>query len=127
MVIGDSVLISASYGRGSALLDLDEQLRPIPRWTTEEFGLHFHTAAVRDGHAYGFEGRNEPDASFACLDLATGEVLWREWPLWDETFRRGRSEFVRPAGYYRAQLLAADGAHLCLGELGQDVDAVRRE
>ena len=43
-----------------------------------DFGLHFSTAIHRDGYLYGFEGRNEPDASLACVDAATGKMVWRE-------------------------------------------------
>ena len=56
-------------------------------WTTQEFGLHFNTPIYKDGYLYGFDGRNEPDASLACVDAASGKVVWRETPEWTETFR----------------------------------------
>ena len=58
-------------------------------WTTKEFGLHFNTPIYRDGYLYGFDGRNEPDASLACVEAATGKVVWREAPEWTETMERG--------------------------------------
>ena len=70
-------------GRGSA------GLHPQGVWTTQEFGLHFNTAIYRDGYLYGFDGRNEPDASLACVDAASGKVVWRETPEWTETFEAG--------------------------------------
>ena len=85
-------------------------------WTTQEFGLHFNTAIHRDGYLYGFDGRNEPDASLACVDAATGRVVWRETPEWTETFRSAAGG--RSLGTYRGSLLAVDGQFLCLGELG---------
>ena len=87
-------------------------------WTTQEFGLHFNTAIYRGGYLYGFDGRNEPDASLACVDAATGKIVWRETPEWTETVGpggRGRPQLV---GTYRGSLLAADGQFLCLGEMG---------
>ena len=54
-------------------------------WTTQEFALHWNTPIHRDGYLYGFDGRNEPDASLACVDVATGKVVWREIPEWSET------------------------------------------
>jgi outer membrane protein assembly factor BamB len=87
-------------------------------WTTREVGLHFNTAIFRDGYLYGFDGRNEPDASLVCVDAATGKVIWREALEWTETlaFRGQKQEQV--LGTYRGSLLAADGQFLCLGELG---------
>ena len=63
-------------------------------WTTQEFGLHFNTAIHRGGYLYGFDGRNEPDASLACVDAATGRIVWRETPEWTETIEPARP---RPA------------------------------
>ena len=72
----------------------------------------------RDGYLYGFDGRNEPDASLACVDAATGKVVWRETPEWTETFGGGRRRRQQIVGTYRGSLLAVDGQFLCLGELG---------
>src|SRR5688572_17540669 len=79
------------------------------------FGLHFNTAIHRDGYLYGFDGRNEPDASLACVDASNGSIVWRETPEWTETLAGGRPLVTGP---YRGSLLAADGQFLCLGELG---------
>ena len=83
-------------------------------WTTQEFGLHFNTPIYKDGYLYGFDGRNEPDASLACVDVSNGRVVWRETPEWTET-EGGRQQIMGP---YRGSLLAVDGQFLCLGELG---------
>ena len=87
-------------------------------WTSREIGLHFDTAIHRDGYLYGFDGRNEPDASLACVEAASGNVVWRETPEWLETFDvRGESR-QQMLGTFRGSLLAADGQFLCLGALG---------
>jgi outer membrane protein assembly factor BamB len=115
VVFDNKVFISASYRTGGALVEVTPDFTHRVRWRTQEFGLHFNTAVYRDGYLYGFDGRNEPDASLACVDAATGRVVWRFAPEWTETLASGRSQI---AGTYRGSLLAVDGHFLCLGELG---------
>lgn len=118
VVFDNKVFISASYRTGSALLDIQPDFTHRVAWTTRDFGLHFNTAIHRDGYLYAFDGRNEPDASLACLEVETGEVVWREIPEWTETFEVRGEERQRVVGTYRGSLLAADGQFLCLGEWG---------
>lgn len=114
VVFGDRVFISATYRTGSALLRVREDFSDELLWTSDDFDLHFSTAIYRDGYLYGFDGRNEGDASLACLDASDGHVVWREIPEWVET-TAGRQEYVST---YRACLTAVDGAYLVLGEIG---------
>lgn len=67
---------------------------------------------------YGFDGRNEPDASLACVDASNGSVVWRTTPEWTETIEVNGQRQRRLVGTYRGSLLAVDGQFLCLGELG---------
>jgi outer membrane protein assembly factor BamB len=114
VVFDDKVFISASYRTGGALVQINPDFTHKVLWTTQEFGLHFSTPIYRDGYLYGFDGRNEPDASLACLEAATGKIVWREVPEWPETLG-GRSQTLST---FRGSLLAVDGNYLCLGELG---------
>jgi outer membrane protein assembly factor BamB len=114
VVFDNKVFISASYRTGGALLEVRPDFTHRVLWTTQEFALHFNTAIHRNGYLYGFDGRNEPDASLACVDAATGKVVWRETPEWPERLG-GREEVVGP---YRGSLLAIDGQFLCIGEFG---------
>jgi outer membrane protein assembly factor BamB len=114
VVFDNKVFISASYRTGGALVQVNPDFTHKVLWTTQEFGLHWNTPIHRDGYLYGFDGRNEPDASLACLDVATGKVVWREAAEWDETLT-GRQVRVST---FRGSLLAVDGRYLCLGELG---------
>src|SRR5262249_3454931 len=114
VVFDNNVFISASYRTGSALVEVRPDFTRAIRWTTQDFGLHFNTAIYRDGHLYGFDGRNEPDASLACVDATTGKVAWRQSPEWTETFEvRGRRQQAA-LSTYRGSLLAVDGQFLCL-------------
>lgn len=118
VVFDNKVFISASYRRGSALLEIRPDFSYRAAWTTQEFGLHFNTAIYRDGYLYGFDGRNEPDASLACVNATNGKVVWREVPEWTETIQIGGQRRQQLMGTYRGSLLAADGQFLCLGEMG---------
>lgn len=118
VIVANQVFISASYRTGSALLNLLPNGGYTPAWTTQEFGLHWMTPIVKDGFIYGFDGRNEPDASLACLELKTGKLMWRITPEWEETFFAGGAPRTQRMSTYRGSLLWADGKFLCLGELG---------
>lgn len=118
VVFDNKVFISASYRTGGALLEINPDFSHKVVFTTREFGLHFNTPIYKDGFLYGFDGRNEPDASLACLNTATGQIAWRATPEWDETIEINGQRQARRLGTFRGTLLAVDGAYLCLGELG---------
>ena len=112
------MFVSASYRAGGALLEIRPDFTYRPLWTTREFGLHFNTPIYKDGYLYGFDGRNEPDASLACVDAASGKVVWRTAPEWSELIQVNGQPQRQTVGTYRGSLLAVDGQFLCLGELG---------
>ena len=89
VVFDNKVFVSASYRTGGALLEIRPDFTHRVVWTTQEFGLHWNTPIYRNGFLYGFDGRNEPDASLACVDAASGKVVWRTTPEWNETFTVG--------------------------------------
>jgi outer membrane protein assembly factor BamB len=92
VVFDNKVFVSASYRTGGALIEIRPDFTHRVLWTTQEFGLHWNTPIYRNGFLYGFDGRNEPDASLACVEAATGKVVWRTTPEWNETF-------IMPKGY----------------------------
>ena len=118
VVFDNKVFVSASYRTGGALLEIRPDFTHRVIWTTQEFGLHWNTPIYRDGYLYGFDGRNEPDASLACVDAATGKIVWRVTPEWNELIGSGTQRRPQLVSTYRGSLLAADGQFLCLGELG---------
>jgi outer membrane protein assembly factor BamB len=118
VIFDNKVFISASYRTGGALLEIRPDFTHRVVWTTQEFGLHWNTPIYRNGFLYGFDGRNEPDASLACIDAATGKAVWRATPEWNETFNAGGARRQQLVGAYRGALLAVDGYFLCLGEMG---------
>jgi outer membrane protein assembly factor BamB len=118
VVFDNKVFVSASYRTGGALLEIRPDFTHRVVWTTQEFGLHWNTPIYRNGFLYGFDGRNEPDASLACVDAASGNVVWRATPEWNETLEVGGRKRQQLLGAYRGSLLAVDGHFLCLGEMG---------
>ena len=118
VVVGNQVFISASYKTGGALLNVLPNGGQSVAWTTQDLSTHFNTAIHKDGYLYGFDGRNEPDASLACLELKTGKVMWRVNPEWEETLVVNGVEHRQTLGTFRGTLLWVDGKFLCLGEMG---------
>ena len=118
VIFDNQVFITASYRAGGALITINPDFTHEVAWTTQEFALHYNTPIHRDGYLYGFDGRNMGDASLACVEAATGEIVWREVPEWQETVVQGDRERQLLIGTARGSLLAADGQFLCLGELG---------
>lgn len=118
VIFGNSVFVSASYRTGGALLDLQPDGSHKTAWTTRDFGLHFNTPVYKDGYLYGYDGRNEPDASLACINARTGELAWRETPEWKETLDINGEKKEQMLSTYRGNLLQVDGRFLALGEMG---------
>jgi outer membrane protein assembly factor BamB len=118
VVFDDKVFVSASYRAGGALIEIRPDFTHRLLWTTQEFGLHFNTPIYKDGYLYGFDGRNEPDASLACIDVSSGKAVWRKSPEWEELIMSSGQPQRQLVGTYRGSLLAVDGQFLCLGELG---------
>lgn len=78
VIVGeDRVFVSAGYGYGSHLFQIkaeaEDKLSATELWHNLRMKTQFNTPAVRDGHAYGLD-----DGRLECLDLATGERLWKE-------------------------------------------------
>ena len=82
-------------------------------WTTQDFALHFNTPIYCDGYLYGFDGRNQGDASLACVDAMTGHVVWREAPTWTETFEQNGQHAGIGAGH-RTRFTAGRRRTVCL-------------
>lgn len=118
VIFGNSVFISASYKTGGAMLEIAPDGKHKVQWTTPEFGMHFATPILKDGFLYGFEGRNEPDASLACLDARTGKLMWRQTIEWKETIEVNGDRRDQMLSPFRGSILQVDGRFLVLGELG---------
>ena len=65
------ILLTASYGAGSYLLDLSSG-SPVQIWKTNWMKTKFSSAVISGGYAYGFD-----EGFLACIDLATGKRIWK--------------------------------------------------
>jgi outer membrane protein assembly factor BamB len=76
LVIGNQVFISASYGTGAALLEVNgSEYKKI--WANDDsMSNHYSTCVYHDGFLYGFHGRQEEGQALRCVQLRTGKVMW---------------------------------------------------
>jgi outer membrane protein assembly factor BamB len=100
VVIGDKLLLTAAYGVGSALLQLEEGgVKEV--WRNKSLSSHWATPIYVDGHVYGFDGRHEHEAELRCVRLSDGMVLWSK------------------KGYERGSMTLAEGKFYILAEDGR--------
>ena len=102
VVVGDTVLLSAAYQTGSALLRIGEK-KAEEVWRNMALGAHWSTPIVHEGHAYGFDGRHEHEATLRCVRMSDGQVLWQK------------------DGYERGSMIRVDGRWILLAEDGRMV------
>ncbi|MCB1276723.1 PQQ-binding-like beta-propeller repeat protein [Prosthecobacter sp.] len=73
----DRLLVTSSYGVKSHLLEIkagaDGKLAVASLWGSSAPRTKFSSASVFDTHAYAVD-----EGTFCCVDLATGERVWRE-------------------------------------------------
>ena len=134
VVHDDTVLISAAYYRvGAVLLRVRpdgksfEDVWHLPRSPSERepsgggfkqpvLETHWNTPVLHDGFVYAFSGRNEPDASFRCVELKTGRLAWERNEQWPGHPPPGSR--AQPNVYGRGSAILADGKLVVLGEGG---------
>jgi outer membrane protein assembly factor BamB len=76
VVVGNLVFLSASYGTGATLLQIDgASVKQL--WATDDaLSNHYATSVYRDGYMYGYHGRQEFGQSLRAIELKTGKVQW---------------------------------------------------
>ncbi len=118
VVVGNRVLVSATYRTGAAFLAIEPDGSFRKLWQNPDFDLHWTTAVHDDGYFYAFSGRNEPDAKLACVRASDGETVWSQALEWQETVRLQGETRTIYGSPYRGNLLKVDGRFLALGEHG---------
>ena len=131
IVSDDLVLLSSAYYRlGSVALQVNLDGRsfteawrnpqnPYERdaitgsYPTPVLEVHFTTPVLHSGFLYAFSGRNEPDASFRCVELKSGKLKWTREEGW-----RAHST-PQPSQFGRGSLILADQKLIVLGEGGR--------
>jgi outer membrane protein assembly factor BamB len=121
VVEGDLILISSAYFKnGSVLLRVQPDGRGVEEvWRSVALEMHWTRPVLAGGHLYAFSGRNEPDASFRCVEFATGTVKWERpegWP--NGGHAKLRPGEPAPNVFGRGSAILADGKLIALGEAG---------
>ena len=135
VVQDDLVLISSAYYRSGAQLlrvkpdgksyDVAWSIPKSPferdaatrQWAPTVLEIHWNTPVLLDGHLYAFSGRNEPDATFRCVEFKTGRLAWSRDEQWPGHPAPGSK--AQPPVYGRGSAILADGKLIALGEGGK--------
>ncbi|HEY1082147.1 MAG TPA: hypothetical protein VGE29_07790, partial [Prosthecobacter sp.] len=105
---------------GGVMVEYDENFKAREIWHSEKIAVHWMTPVYLDGHLYAIDGERENNSRLVCVNADTGEEVWARNIEWEDAAfgaSQGRSKPVR-LSILRASLLRADGAFLCLGEIG---------
>ncbi len=136
VVQDDLVLISSAYYRCGAVLlrvlpdgnsfedvwrdpkrhpmDMSDRDPETGTWKVPALELHWNTPILLDGHLYAFSGRDEPDATFRCVEFKTGKLKWSRDERWAKHPRHGTVFDT----FGRGSAILADGKLYALGEAG---------
>jgi outer membrane protein assembly factor BamB len=113
LAIGNLVFISASYGTGAALLEVNgSEYRKI--WSGDEsMSNHYSTCVYHNGFLYGFHGRQEEGQALRCVQLHTGKVMWslEDYGAGTATLAGDRLLVLRENGELVMAPAAPDGFH----------------
>jgi outer membrane protein assembly factor BamB len=79
LVIDSQVFLTASYGIGAALIDVQGS-KPKKVWANDNtLSSQYSTPVARDGYLYGIHGREDSGAAhLRCVELKTGAVMWSQ-------------------------------------------------
>ncbi len=131
VVVGDTIMLSAAYRVGSALLRVAEDGKSVEEVWSDPRNLltHWSTAIDHDGHYYGFSGRHEQEGTLTCIAADTGKVVWKSngWGRGLDAMTRGPEGTVIDAEtkepipwpfYGRGSAIMVEDKFVVLGERG---------
>ena len=76
LIVGpDRLFLSASYGRGAAVIELANPEPPFDVetvWANNRMKNKFGSSVLHDGYVYGLD-----ESILACVDPRTGELMWK--------------------------------------------------
>ena len=76
IVSGDKIFITTGYGTGCALLQVRAG-EPTEMWRNRNLRSQLGSPVLVQGYIYGIDG-NVGGGELRCLDLASGEIKWKE-------------------------------------------------
>ena len=99
VVVGDTILITECYEKGAAVVRVTKDFKVETVWSDAEaddrdkaLRGHWCTPVVDGNYVFGSSGRHEPEGDVRCVELATGEVKWKQ-------ARTRRSTFTKIDGH----------------------------
>ncbi|MDP1588957.1 MAG: PQQ-binding-like beta-propeller repeat protein, partial [Prosthecobacter sp.] len=105
---------------GGSMVEYDAEFQPKEVWHSKKLGVHWMNPVYHEGHLYAIDGETEPKSRLVCVNADTGTEVWEQKIEWEDaefSKQTGRANPTR-LSILRASLLKADGAFLCLGEVG---------
>ncbi len=121
VVQGDLIVLSNCYYKtGAVCLRVQRGGKAVEEvWRGLQLEVHWTRPVLLDGLLYAFTGRNEPDARFRCVDLATGDVKWDRDEAWPNGGHAKLEAGEKPPNVFgRGSAILADGKLIVLGEAG---------
>ena len=118
VIVGNKVYISECYGAGGVCLEIQEDGSCKELWRNEILNTHFMTAIHKDGYLYGVDGHGPRNAPIVCIELETGNLVWKHEPEWMATVDSPsgpQSYNLMPA---LASFIEVNGRCLVLGQYG---------
>ena len=103
-VSSNLIFTSGAYNVGGHLLKV-ENGKKQEVWATPELSTQYATAIPYEGCIYGVHGQWESGVELRCVDLATGELRWKQTEFRDATLLRAGDQFLLTS--YAGQLLRA--------------------
>ena len=77
IIVGDQVLISSGYNKGSALFSVKDG-KPEQVWKNKALRTQINSAVLLDGFVYGIDGDAGNTAKLTCVEWKTGATRWSE-------------------------------------------------
>jgi outer membrane protein assembly factor BamB len=118
VLAGERVFLSASYGTGSACLELAKDGVWRELWANRHIGLQFSSAIHEAGALYLIDGVADRAGALVALDPATGNELSRTELTWDDEIEKDGERTTHTFTVGEGSLLWAEGKLLCLGDNG---------
>lgn len=132
VVVDDKIFLSAAYETGMALLKVKPEGNDFEVVWRQKRGMstHWSTPHYRDGCFFGFSGRHEDEAMLQCVDMESGDLLWKtsgfegrqDDLLQDRTTGQiidAKTKKPVPWPFYgRGSATFAEGKYFILGERG---------
>jgi outer membrane protein assembly factor BamB len=84
VVVGDTILLTECYEKGAVCLRVTKDFKLETIWSDADaegdksLRGHWCTPVVEGKYLFGSSGRHEPEGDVRCVELATGEVKWKQ-------------------------------------------------